>query len=162
RIYLVIPRVDVGAQDAEMKSSRIGHWIRTPRFAISENRENFSGACGCPSLVTPVRREAAARAHVERRGCLGAVPIEPVAEIAMPEKCGERGIGIWKVPGLDRRHHVIGRHAESVAPPPSDAHVRRNTMAEILVVPVKGVRAADDSHHRRIQVGGAYAVVKDG
>ena len=145
-----------------MKSSGIDHWICTPRFAISENRENFSSARRCPSLVTPVSRDATACAHVERRGRLGAVPIEPVAEIAMSEECGERSIGIWKLPGLDRRHHVVGRHAESVAPPPSDAHVRRNAMAEILVVPVKGVRAPNDSHHRRIQVGGADAVVKDG
>src|SRR6202040_2193143 len=98
RIYLVVPGVDVGAQYAEMKSSGVHYRICAPRFAISENRENLSGSRGSPSLIAPVRRKTAVWAHVERRGCLGAVSIEPVAEIAMPEESGERRVGIGKLP----------------------------------------------------------------
>src|SRR4030081_222969 len=86
RILLVVPGVDVGPQDAEMKSSCVHHRIRAPRFAIFENRENFSGARGSPPLIAPLRREAAARAGVEGRGCLGAVSVEPVTEITMSEE----------------------------------------------------------------------------
>ena len=76
--------------------------------------------------------------------------IEVIAEIAVAEECGEPGIGIGKVPGLDRRHQIVRRDSKTVTSPAPDAHFRHDAMAEILVVPVKRVGTPDDSHHRRV------------
>jgi hypothetical protein len=80
----------------------------------------------------------------------------------MNEKGGEPGVGIRKLPRLYRGDHIVRRDTQLVAALPSHAHPRVDVVADILVIPVEGVRAADDAEYRDVERRFSGAVMEYG